>query len=322
MKLKSLMLAAAALICALPSGAIDIIDLHQNTSTGVASLLGQEVTVSGIITVPGGVYSTYSFEVYLQDATAGVNLYVSGGLGTFEAELGDSVTVTAPVAQYAGLTELGTAIGDVTFTNHGPAVSFFPDTLVMTCAEALATFQGDYSEPNESRLIRVNGVSIEDGTWPTVPGGSSRTMRSNSSSDGPLLGAWAASAVSPAAPGVEDTSGGLSASSRRRLTGAINGSSGSSRVASASSAAGTAESPFPQRGRMRPTPVTSQPARASSSAARAMPRRPVSRVLRCVWVMRATGLRAGTTIGPVGGASQRDSLPRCRDPRASLRACS
>ena len=171
MKLKSLVLAAAALLCALPSGAIDIIDLHQNTSTGVPTLLGQTVTVNGIITVPGGTYSDYSFEVYVQDATGGVNLYVSGGLGTFNADLGDSVTVTAPVAHYNGLTELGTSVGDVTFTNHGPATSFFPDTTVLTCAEVLNTFQGDYSEPNESRLIRINGVSIESGTWPTVPSG-------------------------------------------------------------------------------------------------------------------------------------------------------
>ena len=54
MKLKSLVLTAAALLFALSAGAIDIIDLHANTSTGVATMLGQVVTVDGVITVPGG----------------------------------------------------------------------------------------------------------------------------------------------------------------------------------------------------------------------------------------------------------------------------
>jgi len=170
MKLRSLALASAALILALPALAIDIIDLHANTSTGVPTMLGTEVTVSGIVTVPNNTYSTYSLEIYVQDATAGINVYVSGGAGTYEAALGDSVTITAPVAQYSGLTELGTSEAVVTYVNHGPG-SGVPEPMVMTCAELNAAFHGDYSEPDESRLIRINNLTIDDGVWPTVPQG-------------------------------------------------------------------------------------------------------------------------------------------------------
>ena len=170
MKLRSLALAAAVLILAMPAAAIDIIDLHQNTSTGVPTMLGQNVSVTGIVTVPENVYSTYNFEIYVQDATAGINVWVSGAIDDFEAALGDSVTIDAPVAQYNGLTELGTSLVDVTVTNHGPG-SGLPEPHVMTCAEVLGAFQPDYSEPDESRLIRINDVTIVDGTWPTVPSG-------------------------------------------------------------------------------------------------------------------------------------------------------
>jgi len=170
MKLRSLALASAALILALPVLAIDIIDLHQNTSTGVPTQLGQVVTVSGLVTAPKNIFSSTSLEIYVQDATAGVNVYVSGAAGSYDAALGDSVTVTAPVAQYNGLTELGTTQGEVTFVNHGPG-SALPDPLVITCADLNGSFQPDYSEPNESRLVRINGLSIVSGTWPVVPSG-------------------------------------------------------------------------------------------------------------------------------------------------------
>ncbi|MBC8367806.1 hypothetical protein H8E52_10380 [bacterium] len=170
MKLRSLALASAVLVLALPALAIDIIDLHANTSTGVPTMLGTEVTIGGIVTVPELIYSDYSFEVYVQDGTAGINVYISGAIDAFEAALGDSVTVTGPVAQYNGLTELGTSEAVMTVINHGPG-SGLPEPAVLTCADVLGTFQGDYSEPNESRLIRINDLTIVDGTWPTVPSG-------------------------------------------------------------------------------------------------------------------------------------------------------
>ncbi|MDP6419560.1 MAG: phospholipase D-like domain-containing protein, partial [Candidatus Krumholzibacteria bacterium] len=161
----------AGLFVSLPAYAIDIIDLHQNDASGVPTMLGQTVTVTGVVTVPKMVFSDYSLEIYIQDATAGINIYVSSAIDDYEAALGDSLTVTAPVAHYQGLTELGTASADVTIVNHGPA-SVIPDPMVITCAEMNASYLADNTEPNESRLIRINGVTIDSGTWPTVPSSS------------------------------------------------------------------------------------------------------------------------------------------------------
>jgi len=168
MRARSFLALGALLLCALPAWAIDIVDVHQNTAAGVPTLLNQQVTVSGIVTSPNNIFSTYNLEIFIQDATAGVNVWVSGGAGAYSAELGDSVTVTANVAQYSGLTELGTSTATTTIVNHGGGYTV-PEPMVITCAELNATFQGDYSEPNEGRLIRINGVSIVSGSWPVTP---------------------------------------------------------------------------------------------------------------------------------------------------------
>ncbi len=173
MRLRSLLILIGILGLAAPSFAIDIIDLHQNDASGVPTTLGSVVTISGIVTAPNNLYSTYNLEIYVQDATAGVNVWVSAGAATYVADLGDSITVTGTVAQYNGLVELSEP--SFALTNHGGGHTV-PTALDITCAELNGTFQGDYSEPNEGRLIRMNGVSITSGAWPTTPSGSNSSI--------------------------------------------------------------------------------------------------------------------------------------------------
>ena len=187
MRLHSLLVALAVLGIALPALAIDIIDVHQNDATGVPTMMDEVVTVRGVVTSPNFTYSLYNLEIYLQDATAGVNVWVSGGAASYVAELGDSITVTARVDQYNGLTELGTSTGETTITNHGPG-SGLPDPLIITCAELNATFLGDYSEPDEGRLIRINDVSIVGGDpWPITPQSSNSFIDISDGTDTALL---------------------------------------------------------------------------------------------------------------------------------------
>ncbi len=175
------------LALAAPALAIDIIDIHANTSAGVPTMLGQNVTVSGIVTSPDGLYSSTHLEIYVQDATAGINVFVFDGSGSYAAALGDSITVTAPVAHYNGLTELGTAAASVTIVNHGSG-SAVPEPLVITCADLEATFQGDYSEPNEARLIRINGCTRVGGDpWPVTPSGNNSIIDINDGTATTLL---------------------------------------------------------------------------------------------------------------------------------------
>ncbi|MCK4546353.1 MAG: T9SS type A sorting domain-containing protein [Candidatus Eisenbacteria sp.] len=161
-------LSLALPLVALDAAALPIIEIHRNNSSGEPLDLGTVVTISGIVTSPDGIYSTYHSEVYIQDETAGVNMWVSGAFGVYNLALGDSVTLTAPIDFYNGLTELGTSTSQVTLTNHSSG-NMVPDPLEITCQDLNFTFQPDYTEPNEGRLIQVNNLTIVSGSWPVTP---------------------------------------------------------------------------------------------------------------------------------------------------------
>ncbi|MFH0777574.1 MAG: phospholipase D-like domain-containing protein [Candidatus Eisenbacteria bacterium] len=165
------------------ASAVYIIDLHNNTSAGVPAApytIGTQVTVSGIVTVPDSVFNTYSTDCYIQDETGGIDIYVSGGLNSgLHFKLGDSVTITSNIAQFNGLTEISSAYELVTLVTHATGRPV-PEPLVLTCAQVNATFNPTtYAEPNESRLIRINGVTLVSGSWPVTPSGSNVTLQIN-----------------------------------------------------------------------------------------------------------------------------------------------
>ncbi|HEY6866125.1 MAG TPA: hypothetical protein VI792_02645, partial [Candidatus Eisenbacteria bacterium] len=80
--------------------------LHQVSANGIPLLASppQLVTVQGTVTSPDGVYSPTSTDIYVQDATGGVDVFASGVL--FGVALGDSVEVTGYVKNFNGLCEI------------------------------------------------------------------------------------------------------------------------------------------------------------------------------------------------------------------------
>ncbi|UCF77715.1 MAG: fibronectin type III domain-containing protein [Candidatus Eiseniibacteriota bacterium] len=162
------------------AGAVNIIDLHQNDGMGIPGpiyIKGTPVTVSGIVTSPDSVWNTYSTSVCIQDETAGMNIYVSGGLNQgLHFALGDSVTFSGYIAQYQGLTEIDSSFAVVSLTTHATGRPV-PAPLVLTCAQVNSTYQMDNTEPNESRLIRINSVELVSGAWPVIPSTSNVTLQ-------------------------------------------------------------------------------------------------------------------------------------------------
>ncbi len=160
--------------------AVNIIDLHQNDGMGIPGptyIKGTPVTVSGIVTSPDSVWNTYSTSVCIQDETGGINVYVSGGLNQgLHFALGDSVTFSGYVAQYQGLTEIDSSFSVVSLVTHATGRPV-PAPLVLTCAEVNSTYQMDNTEPNESRLIRINSVELVSGSWPVTPSTSNVTLQ-------------------------------------------------------------------------------------------------------------------------------------------------
>jgi hypothetical protein len=142
----------------------NIIDLHRNDSSGVPAApygIGATVTIEGIVTCGTHVYSSTNFEIYVQDATAGVNAFQFQPMPA-QVSAGDRVRITGKIAHYNGLTEVSN-ISDVQILEQNQTV---PDPLLLTCSEVKNSFSADNSEANEGRLIRINNVRVVSGTGP------------------------------------------------------------------------------------------------------------------------------------------------------------
>ena len=140
---------------------VPIVSVHVNdATTGVPVSpfgVGSEVTVSGTVTVN---WSGTNTDFYVQDGTGGIDCF-SYGAPPVTLTAGDSVLVTGSILQFRGLTEITPDYTSLQVIATGrPA----PDPLVVTCADVNATFHLDGTEPNEGRLIRINGVTYNSTT--------------------------------------------------------------------------------------------------------------------------------------------------------------
>lgn len=161
----------SALILALPARAVPIGDLHCNDPNGAPLAPytnGTVVTVTGILTVGTGTYDLTYTDLYVQDATGGIEVYRSGIPAAFAP--GDSLTVTGTIGQFNANTEIVMTSATV----HATGLPV-PPPLVLTCNQVFNTWQTNSGcganpangrEANEGRLIRINGVTWS-GTWPT-----------------------------------------------------------------------------------------------------------------------------------------------------------
>ena len=133
---------------------VRIIDLHINDSQGVPASpyqIGATVTISGVITSDGNPTGT---DLYVQDATAGINVFSFSR--AYDYQVGDSITLTGSIFQHRGTTEVLPDSARTFILAHGCKL---PAPLLLTAADVNQTFNDDYSEPNEGRLVRMNGVT-------------------------------------------------------------------------------------------------------------------------------------------------------------------
>ena len=134
---------------------VPIVAVHVNDANGVPTSpygVGAEATVTGIVTAN---LNTTRTDVYVQDITGGINLF-NAALGPITLAPGDSITVTGSILQFRGLTEIQPDFALLVRHATGRPV---PEPLVITAAGINSTFHVDGTEPNEGRLIRVNGCT-------------------------------------------------------------------------------------------------------------------------------------------------------------------
>jgi len=141
-----------------PLFSTNIIDLHHNDAAGRPASpysINKVVTVTGVVTVPSGLFSATTFDVVIQDTTAGVHLFSTRGDIAY-VQLGDLVRVTGPISHLYGLTYIKEPTEITLLARSQP----LPEPLRLTCAEVAGSFLADNSEPNESRLIRIDQVAV------------------------------------------------------------------------------------------------------------------------------------------------------------------
>ncbi|WNF22693.1 DUF4350 domain-containing protein [Mesobacillus jeotgali] len=135
-------------------------EVKQTDDKGILKNLNQFFTVEGIVTVDNGVMGTQKNNFYIQDETAGINIfgYLDTGL---TIKSGDKLKVTGKLIQYKGLSELdATAITKISEGNELPQ----PKDVTILDLNTFTTV-----EPLEGSLVKVTGkvsaVASQGSNW-------------------------------------------------------------------------------------------------------------------------------------------------------------
>jgi phosphatidylserine/phosphatidylglycerophosphate/cardiolipin synthase-like enzyme len=164
---KALVLVGLGLVVLFAAGsalALDnIVNIHVNDANGNPAApyaVGTTINIQGVITAEFTMSTVTYSRAFIQDETGGINLYKAGTHTCFA--VGDSVTITGTIGSYNGTTE-------AVYTSYtiSSSANPIPAPLVITIPELNGTFQPDYKEPNEGRLIRINNLTIPgaSGNW-------------------------------------------------------------------------------------------------------------------------------------------------------------
>jgi len=120
---------------------------------GIPDLLGETVTISGIVTCETTMFSTSGYSFYVQDSTAGINVYA------FEAPSmnpGEEWELTGEIKVYNGLTEISPgSVDDYSYVGN-PGV---PAPIQLLVNQPV-------SEPLEGMLLIAGNSSLNQ--WVTV----------------------------------------------------------------------------------------------------------------------------------------------------------
>lgn len=150
------------------AGNTPISDLHAVDSEGVLLYDGYDARVTGVATVDNGTFSATNFDVYMQDATAGINVFSFDVDTSFSFVAGDNYTVVGTVDQFNGKTEI-TPDDSTGITDNGPGTPASP--VVKTIAELLAN-----PETYEGLLVAILQVSNTGNLDPWPPAGNNASV--------------------------------------------------------------------------------------------------------------------------------------------------
>lgn len=128
-----------------------------NVADGFSPLAGRTVTVTGLVTVPSGVFQPTRTSIYIRGLGSddcGVNVYSNTPMQGIE--LGDTVVVRGQVQEYVSTGGNG-AITEIVFSSPGDLTarrgSGPPDPVIVSTGQAAR-------EASEGKLVRVTGTLV------------------------------------------------------------------------------------------------------------------------------------------------------------------
>jgi hypothetical protein len=142
-----------------------ISQVNADDANGRPLLLAQQVTIKGLATVATSTFSTVDNDVFIQDATGGVEV-IKRNTQSPTVLVGDSLSVTGYVDQYYGLTRITSPTITVVEVGAGSTTP----RLLTTNEIAVG------GETYEGSLVAVTGCLITAGTWPAAGSDGSLTI--------------------------------------------------------------------------------------------------------------------------------------------------
>lgn len=137
------------------SGTTPITNVRVNDADGLLIPRRFDVRVEGDITVEPGVFNSFVSQLYLEDATGGINVFDRQILPIAR---GDRVAFTGRLEQFSGQTQVNISqpVGNYGFSNLGSGPDPVPTVVTVAGVD----------ESLEGQLIRIDGVTVFAGAIP------------------------------------------------------------------------------------------------------------------------------------------------------------
>lgn len=113
-------------------------------------LIGETVTVSGIVTADQSAVGNGKLSTYIQDKSAGINIYSAQPNNFPELKAGMKVTVTGKITSYKGLIEIVPVQGRL-------KIDAVNQTLPKAKRVSVKQLETDQADKHEGRLVKVKG---------------------------------------------------------------------------------------------------------------------------------------------------------------------
>lgn len=161
------------------AGTAQIASLLDADANGQLLYLGYSARVTATATVGSGTFSPVNLDIYVQDATGGLNIFAFGGDTLVSIVVGNSYTISGPVAQFNGKSEIIPADVTTDIVDNGPGTPV--QAQLLTLAELAAN-----PEAFEGELVQVAAVSNTGNGDPWPAAGSNANVQISDASGGTL----------------------------------------------------------------------------------------------------------------------------------------